>query len=151
MAFLDIALEWLCDEQHNRCYYSFRPSTHFSLYLVHHVIIAELGVNPRLWFLAVTDVTVPSTGSNWQSVNWPPQSLSRFMESLRGHRRLPREAVQGAELASELWLGNFWPLQQHNRFINSAFVQRPQKKCRFMEKLYSNGSWTKILHSSCGD
>lgn len=110
MAFLNIALEWLCDHQHNSCYYSFGPSTHFSLYQVHRVIIAELGVNPRLWFLAATDVTIFSTGSNSQCVNWPPQSLSRFMESLRGHRRLPGEAVQGAKPAPELRLGNFWPL-----------------------------------------
>lgn len=110
MAFLNIALEWLCDHQHNSCYYSFGPSTQFSLYQVHRVIIAELGVNPRLWFLAVTDVTVLSTGSNSQSVNWPPQSLSRFMESLRGRRRLPGEAVQGAGPAPELRLGSFWPL-----------------------------------------
>lgn len=46
MAFLNIALQWLCYHQHNSCYYSFGPSTHFSLYQVHCVIIAELRVNP---------------------------------------------------------------------------------------------------------
>ena len=104
MAFLNIALHWLCDHRHNSCHYSFGPSTHFLLYQVHRVIIVELPVNPRLWFLAVADVTFSPLGAI-RSVNWPPQSLSRFMESLQGHRRLPREAVQRC-----LRLGNFWLL-----------------------------------------
>lgn len=89
MAFLNIALDWPCDCQHNSCYYSFGPTTRFSLYQVHCVITAELRVNPRLRFLGVTDVTVLSTGNNSQSVNWPPRSLSRLMENLLGHRSRP--------------------------------------------------------------
>lgn len=105
-AFLNIALEWPCDHQHNSCYYSFGTASHFSLYQVHSVIIAELRVNPRLRFLAVTDVTALSTGTNSRNVNWPLQSLSRFMGSLKGHRRLSGEAVQGAEWDPGLQLGN---------------------------------------------
>lgn len=84
LAFLNIALEWLCDHQHNSCCYSFGPSTHFSLCQVHCVIMAELWVNPRLWFLAITGGSVLSISS--EGVNCP---LSRFMESLGGHRGLP--------------------------------------------------------------
>lgn len=142
MAFLNIALEWLCDHQHNSFYYSFGPSTHFSLYQVLCVIIAELGVNPRLWFLAVTDVTVLSTGSNSQSVNWPPQSLSRFMESLRGHRRLPGEAVQGAGPAPRAAAGEFLA------FVTTLQVHKLNNDLRgnadYTEKLYLNGPWRKI-------
>lgn len=115
--FPNIALEWLCDHQHNSCYYSFGASAHFSLCRVRRAFTTELGVNPWLWFLSVTDVTALSGGRNSLSVNWPPQSLSRFIENLRGHRRLPGQVIQGVSPASEE-NGDFWLLLPCCRFVN---------------------------------
>lgn len=146
MAFLNIALEWLCDHQHNGCYYSVGPSSPLSLYRVHCVITAELRVNLRLRFLAVSDVTILSTGSNSWSVNWAPQSLSRFMESQKGHRRFSEEAIQGARLASELQLGNFWPLEAHCWHTNSlCSCTNPKGYLYFIDKLSLNCSYGKII------
>lgn len=59
-------------------------------------------------FLLLRMWTFFPPGSNLQSVNWPPQSLSRYKGSLlRGHRRLPGEAVQGAGPAPEPVAGGF--------------------------------------------
>lgn len=137
MAFLNIALEWLCYHQYNSCYYSFGSSTHFSLYQVQCVISAELRVNPRGFGFLLLRMWPFSPLGAIHSVNWPPQSLSRFMESLKGHRRLPGETIQGAGLASELQLGEF--LGFLSTFINSLpFFSDPGGNLHYIEELYLN-------------
>lgn len=55
------------------------------------------------------------------------------MESLKGHRRLPGGAVQGARPAPELWLGNFCLCDY--RFTNFCL---PTKISQEMYKMWKN-------------
>lgn len=147
MAFLNIALDWPCDHQHNSCYYSFGPTTQFSLYLVHLVIIAELGVNLRLWFLAITDVTVS-----------PPGPIHGVLIDHRNHSadlwkvwRVTGDFQEGPSRERGQLQSCGWGISAFvtTGSLISAFLQRSHRKCTKCGKIHLNTTLKK-MGSSCG-
>lgn len=105
IAFLNIALEWLCDYQHNSCHSSLGPWTPIWTKPGSTVLLLQNSKWTHDFGLFVrTHVTHNSRVLIERHIH------CRFMESVNGHMRLPEEAVQGPVPVQELWLGNFWLL-----------------------------------------
>lgn len=95
----------------------------------HRAITAELGWTRCFGLLPVTGVTALPVRSDRLSVNWPPRSLSRFIERLRGHRR--HRGTPSRE-RRQRWRGR---LEISGLWSQAPGLQWPHRKCRLNRKI----------------
>lgn len=145
--FLNIALEWLCDHWHNSCHYSSGPST--------LIVPGPLSYYGRtrsepaaLGFLSLWTWPFSPLGAIHRVLIDHRNHSADLWRSLRGHWRLSEEAVQRAELASELQLGEFLAFGCTE---NSPLPYNYHRgNVHYVEKLHLNGSCRKKMKCHCG-